>query len=183
MQETAAVLFNALKHHQGYLQQLVKNTPPSITPHELRRLLLPIGAAQLDFYTGPLAVDVLVQEVKRLLLRQELLAPEAYTAWISGNNGYRLISLSDHSSWVLRVGRLKNQWVHLHPARYSLHTRRIKAHSLKTALAYAILYPQQAAVSPPKLVIVNQVRQAFDLPPLAARQLQQGLGEVLQLLL
>jgi hypothetical protein len=183
LQHSAPILFNALKHHRGYLQQLIRYTPASLPPLALRRLLLPIGAAQLDFYTGPLATDELTIEVKELLHQQGKLLQDDYTAWISSHKGYRLICLSDHSQWVLRVGHLPGHWVHLHPARYSPHTIRLKAYTLKTALALAILHPQQALSLCKDVVAVNSVRHHLQLPPLSARQLQAGLQEVLQLLL
>ncbi|WP_224998144.1 hypothetical protein [Cesiribacter sp. SM1] len=183
LQHTAPILFNALKHHQGYLQQLIRQTPSSIPPHELSQLLLPIGAAQLDFYTGPLTVDAVTEEVKKLLQKQDYLLQDKYTVWISSHKGYRLICLSDHSQWVLRVGNLSGHWVHLHPARYSPHTIRQKAHTLKTALALAILHQQHARSLCHDLAVVNSIRQHLQLPPLSPRQLQAGLQEALQLLL
>ena len=176
------VQFNAPKHHLAYLQQLIKSTPSSITPPELRRLLLNIGAAQLDFYTGPLSVEALVVEVKQFLTQKNLLLQKSYSQWIEEGNGYRTISTSDDAHWVLRQGVRPNRWLHLHPARYSQHTIRVKAHTLKTAAALLIKKELYISKSSPQLPAVNQIRSYLDLPPLAARQLQQGLTKLIDLL-
>ena len=182
--DASPVLFSAIKHHQGYLQQLIRETSPDIAPQALRRLLLPIGAAQFDFYTGPLSVEALDREVYQALQQQELLSEELFTKWVQQHQGYRLISLSDQSSWTLRLGQRPNKWVHLHPARYSPHTCRLKAQALKTAISLLIKEREQSAAGALNLEVVNRTRDYLGLPPLSQRQLTESrLESVIQLLL
>ena len=177
--DTSPVLFNARKHHRGYLRELISNTKADITPQELRLLLLPIGAAQLDFYTGTLAAGDIMQQVQDYLQQKKLLTSATYKQWIQEHEGYRLLSLSDNSNWVLRLGLQPAKWVHLHPARYSLHTVRLKAHSLKTAIALSITAPEKSAEAARDLLLVNQLRGYLQLPPLSARQLAESkLAEI-----
>lgn len=180
--EAIPILFNALKHHRAYLQELIKNTPAGISPQALRRLLLPIGAAQLDFYTGPLHVADITTEVKMQLTAAGLHTPTLYQHWLSTGHGYQRITLPDRSVWVLREGLQAGYWVHLHPARYAPYTLRLKANTLKTATALLIRNAGAALIRPPKLATVNSVRTALQLPPLAARHLQQGLWQTMRLL-
>ena len=182
--ETTPVLYNAVKHHQGYLQHLIRETPSDIPPQALRQLLLPIGAAQLDFYTGSLTVETLVEEVADFLLPQGLLSLDAYANWIQKHEGYRLITLSDQSAWALRLGHQPGKWVHLHPARYSLHSTRLKAHALKTALSLCIKHKELTNKALQELDLVNQLRAYLSLPPLSQRQLKESqLERVIQLLI
>jgi hypothetical protein len=48
--------------------------------------------------------------------------------------GFRSITLSDTSEWILREGADPEAYVHIHPGRYSPHTFRVKATSLKIAV-------------------------------------------------
>lgn len=181
-EEHAPVLFNAIKHHLVYLRQVISHTPSNITSFELRRLLLTIGAAQLDFYTGPLTVDTIISEVKDFLQQEALLTPNSFITWIQEGEGYRTFHTSDSSHWVLRPGHQAGLWVHLHPARYSPNTIRLKANTLKTATALIIRNKTSENSRKPALSEVNQVREFLDLPPLAPRQLHQGLYEFIELI-
>ncbi len=181
-QATAPVLFNAIKHHLGWVQLQIRMHSPSATPQILRRLLLPIGAAQFDFYTGSLSIDPLVSEVKAYLLQNGVSTQELYKRWIDEKLGHRLVTLSDTSVWVLRLGKQPDFWVHLHPARYAPHTMRLKAATLKTAIALAVFYPQELPVNPPALSSVNEIRSFLQLPPLAAKHLHEGLWQTVKLI-
>ena len=121
--------------------------------------------------------------MKVQLKEQELLSLKRYTIWVEENGGYCMIELGDSSQWVLRLGHKPDQWVHLHPARYSPHTIRIKAHTLKTALALAILYPWHNVEILSQLTRINIVRSHLQLSPLAPRQLQESVPEILKLLI
>lgn len=180
--EHAPVLFNAIKHHLVYLRQVISHTPFNISSYELRRLLLTIGAAQLDFYTGPLSINAIIREVKDFLHQEALLTPDSFITWIQEGKGYRTIHISDSSQWVLRPGHRPGMWVHLHPARYSPNTLRVKAHTLKTATALLIRNKASENRRKPALADTNQVREYLGLPPLAPRQLHQGLYALIELL-
>lgn len=171
------LLFNALKHHLGYLKQLIRLTPSTIPLPELRRLLLPIGSAQLDLYTGSLSTATIAREVQQQLLALQVLDRSSYENWLLPQ-AYQFLELSDGSRWVLRLGQQPGQWVHLHPARHSLHTCRIKANSLKTALGMCMKEETTAT----DLSAINKVRAGLDLPPLSPQRSPSSLLATLRML-
>lgn len=173
------ILLHLLKHHLGYIQAYVRLALARPLP-ELALELRTIGSSQLDLYLGPLQPAQLAQEVLEQLQTQRVLSRGAYLTYL-GTSGYRSLTLSDGSIWTLRWGLQPHRHVHLHPSRYALHTLRIKANHLKTAIVVHIAANQQnAAIS---LALVNQVRaQWLQLPPVIGYTSSEGLGKVLTLL-
>ena len=63
----------------------------------------------------------------------------SYSSWVNRQgNDYRTINLDDNSEWTLRIVDQTN-YIHIHPARYTIHTRRVKANILKTVVC-ALLF-------------------------------------------
>ncbi|WP_187264511.1 hypothetical protein [Pontibacter beigongshangensis] len=154
------VLFHPLKHHLGYIREFVRQGATA-TEAALRTALQTIGRSQLDFYTGPLLPEQLAAEVLGQLQEQQVLAPAAYRQYLQqAATDYRLLTLSDGSTWVLRWGLEEERHVHLHPARYATHTTRLKANALKTAVAVAV-YQQQHPEQPVNLALINQLRREW----------------------
>jgi hypothetical protein len=172
------ILFLPLKHHLGYLRDFATRSIAWSEP-ELRKAFQRIGGSQLDLYIGPLSPLQIAEEVILYLQQRHLLAREPYRQYLAPG-GYRLCTLSDGSAWALRWGLHEGRHVHLHPGRYSLHTLRVKANHLKTALAAAIAsikYNQ-----PVSLQLLNQVRAGWlELPPVPGYTSEEGLGKVLEL--
>ncbi|OKL38893.1 hypothetical protein A3841_02775 [Pontibacter flavimaris] len=172
------ILFHPLKHHLGYLRDFAAQSITWPEP-ELRKAFQRIGGSQLDLYIGPLPSLQIAEEVILYLQQRHLLTPEPYRQHLVPV-GYRLCTLSDGSAWALRWGLHTGRHVHLHPGRYSLHTLRIKANHLKTALAVTIAsikYNQ-----PISLQLLNQVRAEWlELPPVTGYTSAEGLGKVLDL--
>lgn len=126
------ILFYPLKHHLLYIQSFIKKL--TVESCDMTKELQRIGASQMDLYLGTLHVDELENELIYQLKGMGYLQLEAYQKWIKQGNGYRQIKISDGSEWVLRMGNMESHYVHLHPARYSKHTMRIKASTLKTII-------------------------------------------------
>ncbi|EJF10325.1 MULTISPECIES: hypothetical protein [Pontibacter] len=177
----APILFHPLKHHLGYIREFIKE---QATAEEaaLVAQLKTIGSSQLDLYLGELLTQQIAYETILYLQKHQILEPEAFQTYLSSNKAdYRVITLSDESSWVLRWGIVEGRHVHLHPARYSQHTIRVKANTLKTAIAakMAALRNQQ----PPNLQMINRVRQQWlNLPPVPLYLPQSLLHNLLLLL-
>jgi len=173
-------LFHPLKHHLGYLKDFAAQSIAWPEP-ELQRAFKRIGGSQLDLYIGPLTPLQIAEEVILYLQQRHLLPPEPYHRYL-GPGGYRLCTLSDSSGWTLRWGVHEGRHVHLHPGRYSLHTLRVKANHLKTALAVAVAsikYNQSV-----NLPLLNQIRAEWlELPPVPGYTSEEGLGKVLDLVL
>ncbi|NDV95525.1 hypothetical protein D0T84_11475 [Dysgonomonas sp. 521] len=96
------------------------------------------GASQLDYYTGELISQQIKDEIYKILKEQNLLDKNMYKLWLSLNNDYRELQLSDGSVWTLRMIE-KEEFIHIHPSRYSPHTMRVKANTLKTVLCTLLL--------------------------------------------
>ncbi|PRY06069.1 hypothetical protein CLV24_12851 [Pontibacter ummariensis] len=176
----APILFHPLKHHLGYIRLFLQESE-LLSELELKIALRTIGGSQLDLYTGPLSSQQLSLEVIAYLQQGGLLHPDAFRNYLAPS-GYGLCSLSDGSGWTLRWGLHEGRHVHLHPARYSRHTQRVKANHLKTAIAAAIATTRfQRSMDLP---LLNQVRDRWlALPPVEGYTAEEGLGKVLALLL
>ncbi len=85
-------------------------------------------------------------------------------------------------AWILRWGELESQRVHLHPARYSPLSVRVRAPVLRSA--YAILVWQAwYGGELLDLRLINQVRATWlQLSPIAKLPPTDGLGGLLTLL-
>lgn len=174
------ILFHPLKHHLGYIHAFVQEQITQ-TGAELQQALRTIGGSQLDLYIGPLSPFSISEEVILYLQDSNLLEPTLFRNYLS-TGGYRICTLSDSSAWTLRWGVHEGRHVHLHPGRYSLHTLRVKANHLKTAIAVAVTCLKTGqSVS---LELLNQVRVGqLALSPVPCYTPHEGLGRVMALLL
>ncbi|WP_238395732.1 hypothetical protein [Pontibacter pudoricolor] len=175
-------LFHPLKHHLGYIRAFIKEQSTLPNP-QVGASLVSIGTSQLDFYTGQLSPLQVTKEVLVNLQQQGLLQPEAYYSYLTAKGGlYRTVTVSDTSDWVLRLGIVAGRFVHLHPARYAAQTIRVKATSLKTAIA-ATIAAGKAGAPTIDLDLVNDVRMRWlGLPPLSVLNPSEGAGKLLALL-
>lgn len=179
----APILFHPLKHHLGYIKAFVAQSPA--TPDaELKAALQTIGSSQLDLYRGPLSPLEIAQEVLKYLEDRHLQHPVHYQEYLlATGTAYRLITLSDGTDWVLRWGVVEARHVHLHPARYSKHTLRVKANVLKTAIAAAVAAKRSGETPRTEAQFINEVRAAWvALPPVKDMSLSEGLSHMLALL-
>ena len=172
----ANILFNALKHHRGYIHRELE----SITPDTLPERLKVLGNSQMDIYYGSLDLPALFEEVTDQILDLGIYHEGAYLEWLKNNSGFVEISLSDTSRWVLLPGTEPGRFVHLHPARYSPHSMRVKATVLKTALACLVVLP---GGSLPGLSALNKIRKdILDLSPVKDLDSCEHLWEVMRML-
>jgi len=164
------ILFNALKHHMPTIKQFVSNPPP-----QWKNELVVIGHSLIDLYVGQMTVRQIVEETLHILHRIDIASLSQYEAWLRSAGGYRIIQLTDTSQWTLRRSNANNrQYIHIHPARNSPFTLRIKSETLKTAIAYHCLKFYQAHYNFPTIwgekkdytTILNRVRREIDLSPI-----------------
>lgn len=150
------ILFHPLKHHLGHIREFVHSHANAEYAFLIAQLKT-IGSSQLDLYLCKLSAQQIAYETILYLQKHHTLEPGAYQLYLSGSKAnYGLITLSDESKWVLRWGVVEGRHVHLHPARYSQHTLRVKANTLKTAVAVCIAVKRYK--QPQDLQLVNQVR-------------------------
>lgn len=176
---SGSILFNGLKHHRQIIRDFVRDYPPEQLP-DLEQALLPIGNSQMDLYTGTLSETAIGEEVIGQLIAMRILNREEYIAYLQPHF-YQSVVLSDASHWILRLGERDNQHVHIHPARYSPHTLRVKATTLKTAIAVRIW--QKANAEAVAIATLNQIRKtALALSPIRSLEETQSLQKILAVL-
>jgi hypothetical protein len=133
------VLFNCLKHHLGYIREYIFATAHSKKMELLSSQLLLIGESQMDLYLGELTPGEIALQIIKLLQEDGNYVKNQYLNYISlQSTGYQTITINDTSVWVLRLGEQEERYVHIHPGRYSPHTIRVKANTLKTAIALSV---------------------------------------------
>ncbi|BAV07303.1 hypothetical protein FLA_3326 [Filimonas lacunae] len=167
------ILFNELKHHRASILRLAQQATEASVAGSVKVL----GNSQMDVYYGLLDVPVLFEEVVAQL---PVNSERDYLHWLAEGEGYRKIILSDASQWILLRGIEPGQYVHLHPARYSPHSMRMKATTLKTAIACLVCLPGVAA---PSLEQLNAIRNTLlDLSPVKDIAQCHHLWKVIDLL-
>jgi hypothetical protein len=179
------VLFNAYKHHAGALRRVIAEASQGGEPAlaDLATRLVVIGTELMDLYTGELSPAAVAERVLASLNQQDRLQLEPYKAWLREQGGYGVLTLEeDTSCWVLRLGDEKGRYVHVHPARWKPHTRRVRANVLKTAVM-VLAYVGAHCGAATDVKSVNAVRRHYlALPPVKALAGDQGLTAVIDLL-
>lgn len=148
------------------------HSPPPNWANEL----VVIGHSLIDLYLGEMSVEQIEDEILQQLRLLNIHHSVDYETWLESARGYQLIRLSDSSVWTLRRSKANDfQYIHIHPARYSPLTIRIKSETLKTAIAYHCLKHYQPAacnVFSPHITKIgytetlNFVRQTIGLSPI-----------------
>lgn len=170
------ILFNALKHHRRYIREQAMAAGPAA----FTQLIKVLGNSQMDVYYGMLNLPVLYQEVIVHINNAGITDEETYYKWLEEHNGYIEITLSDTSRWILLPGNEPGKYIHLHPARYSPHSMRVKATILKTALACMVYLPEDIL---PDIRTLNQVRKdVLQLSPVKDLVQCEHLWKVLRML-
>lgn len=163
------ILFNALKHHRGYICEQLRQADVTTLPAMLKVL----GNSQMDVYYGELDLKALFTEVMAIAAKDEA----SYISWLKANGGYVEITLSDTSRWILLPGTVPGQYIHLHPARYSPHSLRVKATVLKTAMAVIV------SGAKPDLETLNYIRVSMlQLSPVKDLEQCEHLWKVMEML-
>ena len=132
--------FNCWKHHADFIKkQIGVYRGERISIKELQKILLVIGESQMDLYVGKLSPQKICDELLSRLKLTGVLDFREYKKWLfERGNEYKLMEISDSSVWTLRLGNEEERYVHIHPARYSPFTLRVKALTLKTAIAVLV---------------------------------------------
>jgi hypothetical protein len=132
------VLLNTWKHHAAAIRQRILAVARA-GESALRYLpsqLLVVGTELMDLYTGVLTPSVIAERIIAELEANQRRERGAYDSWLlSCAGGYSVVTFpQDDSRWVLRKGDEAGHYVHVHPARWAVHTRRVRANVLKTAI-------------------------------------------------
>ena len=130
------ITFNPQKHHFAFLKNQLQKWK-KMDWKEIQSELLSIGSNLLDLYFGKLSVNEICEECIDLLHKNNLTQKDDFFVWLKPND-YRKIELSDHSLWVIKKGLDPLFFIHIHPAKQSPYTIRVRATTLKTVLALQI---------------------------------------------
>ncbi|XSG77507.1 hypothetical protein ACP8Y2_10905 [Herpetosiphon llansteffanensis] len=169
---------NCWKHHARWALQTLANFQQG-EQTELLAALQKIGNSQMDLYLGELTPALINYQVLTQLQQQGIETEAEYAAWLASNDHYQLLTLSDSSAWVLRWGDGMNQRVHLHPARYSPLSVRVRAPVLRSAYAL-LLWQHWHGGDLHNISLVNQVRTTWlQLSPIAKLPPNDGLSGLL----
>jgi hypothetical protein len=136
------LVFNPLKHHLGYIRNFIIKNSYAVKPGdnaEVIKELRHTGGSVMDIYTGELTYSEIGDEFLCHIKTKRLSDRIIYKKWTgTGPRDFKTISLSDGSSWVMKYHDNEHRFVHIFPARYSPHSFRIKANTLKSAILYQI---------------------------------------------
>ncbi|MCP4137166.1 MAG: hypothetical protein GY754_39725 [bacterium] len=166
------ILFHAFKHHLAViLQQTAEYAMHGSVgmPELLKELKSIIGL--VDIYYGDLSANAIEQEVLEFIKSNNLADIQVYRDYLEKfgeckrQGDYMCVTLSDTSLMVLRLADNPYQFVHIHPARHSPHTFRIKSNTLKTVIVTHFL-SICSKQSPYTIEILNNAREYLELPPI-----------------
>jgi len=136
------LVFNPLKHHLGYLKNFIlenTGTGRSDANVEVIKELRHIGGSVMDVYSGEMTHLEICDEFLCYLKIKNLSDKELYCKWAGkGAQDFKTIYLSDGSHWAMKYNENEQRFVHPFPARFSPHSFRIKANTLKSAVLYQI---------------------------------------------
>jgi hypothetical protein len=138
----------------------------------------------MDLYHGPFSPREIGENVVASLKKSSRSGVSAFRAWIESGGGYQVIEFpEDTSKWVLRFGDESDRFVHVHPARYSPFTIRVRATVLTTAVL-ALAQAQLHGGDPLSRSVVNKVRRDYlGLAPVSRDPSgAEGIGAVIELL-
>ncbi len=176
------VILNCWKHHLGFIQnQIINGRQECQTPESLKKILLVIGESQMDIYLGKLSPQSIAAEIIHKLKQSGSDSISTFKSWLyDTGKDYRLLTVSDKSVWTIRLSNNSKRYVHIHPGRYSPHTVRVKALTLKTAIVSAILSTKEKYF---ELTFINNIRVSIlNAPPLKSINASSGLGKFLSII-
>lgn len=135
-------LCNPLKHHLGFIKNYIDNilkAGVSVDNLSVVKDLKHLGGSLMDVYTGSLSTEVIIEEISDFLTDNKLNERDSFIRWVGKNaKDFKTITLSDQSQWILKYYNNDLRYVHPFPSRYSPHSFRVKANTLKSAILYVV---------------------------------------------
>ncbi|MFB6258744.1 MAG: hypothetical protein ABEH38_08625 [Flavobacteriales bacterium] len=182
MESLEPFLYQPWKHHLPFLQERIlvalhEGDKEAGIPEGIKK----IGASVTDLYVGGLSLKELQVELCGLLGGKLFRDPEGYKKWL-GSSGYRIIALSDTSEWAMKYAHGGGLWAHIHPARGSPLSVRVRGTVLCSAFRI-VLEAERFGMDPFDKGLIDQVRKAYlDLSPVRHVDPRKGLGRMIRLL-
>lgn len=168
------VTFNTYKHHFRFLLQRI-GIWENVEWNQVEEELFGIGENLLDFYTGDLTVESICNECILFFKTSNITDKITFINWLHPLE-YRKIVLSDSSEWIIKEGKDPERFIHIHPAKQSAHTIRVRAATLKTVLVLMITTGTISQQMNENLQTVNHIRTAYlQLSPIKSLQCGKGI--------
>jgi len=177
-------LFNCWKHHLGFIKEeliAIKVKDEKDIKDFVKRLNV-MGNSLSDLYTGLMSIQQIINHMIKKVNELKIIEGNLYKEWIhSENMDYKIINLPDDSTWTLRYGNEKERYIHIHPARYSVYSVRVKSTSLKTA-SLLVLWIKTFGGSIEDIRIINKLRVNYlKASPVKSVSSSNGLGKIIRL--
>ena len=171
------VTFNPHKHHFGFLKEQIDLWQKQEWETVEKELLL-IGGNLLDLYLGELSVENVCEQCIRFFRENKLLSMEQFLDWLHPAE-YRKIELADNSLWVIKKGDNTQRYIHIHPAKNSPHSIRVRATTLKTVLALNVKDEKLLKDFSSNLAAVNETRTRYlGLSPVKKLEREKGIARL-----
>ena len=139
--------------------------------------LLSIGENLMDVYCGPMSIHPICNEIIEYLTLHGISNRNKYLNFL-GDEEYIIVRCSDSTRWVIRLSENPERYVHIHPAKKSPNTFRIKGTTLKTVMASLILIHDSDGSKSPDLAFVNKIRkEMLNLSPVKSLEGSNRLSE------
>jgi len=167
------VTFNAYKHHLKFLIEMTIAWQ-KLNWNEVVKELKFIGNNLTDLYWGDLSPDRIIYECYSYFKGLKISDESKLAEWLAPLQ-YKKIWLSDGSLWVIKTGSDKRHFIHVHPAKNSPKSIRVRATTLKTVIALKVqlLKPENRVLY--NLKTVNLIRTGImGLSPV--KSLDKGKG-------
>ncbi|MBA4321695.1 MAG: hypothetical protein C0408_02645 [Odoribacter sp.] len=181
-QKMPPFLFNPLKHHLGMIKEFISsNHSLSIgLPGDPEvKIIKHLGGSVMDVYTGKLSLDEILTETDSFLKEKKIKEITDFKEW-SGKDftDFRRIELSDESQWILKYFDNEINYIHIFPARYSPHSFRVKANTLKSAILYILCIGKYPVTEED----LNQARALAGLSPVKDMVDSEAINEMIMIL-
>jgi hypothetical protein len=173
---------NCWKHHGGFIKKQIESVKEIKDLDQLKVYLLKIGESQMDLYLGVFSPINISEQILDCLHRKKIFSALLYKDWLT-NDGkdFQVVELEDKSVWTLRLGDDAERYVHIHPGRYSPHTQRVKATTLKTAILI-LCFVQAGQIESIETATINEIRKKYlDESSLKSFSTASGLGRLIDL--
>ena len=171
------VTFNPLKHHFGYIMQKIAEWQKQdwqITEKEL----LFMGNNLLDLYYGDLCVNDIIKECYQQFQKENIDNSHKLAIWLFPKE-YRKIVLSDSSIWIIKPGTDNDRFIHIHPAKDSPFSIRVRGTTLKTVVALKTETVNSERDFQLNIQAVNRIRtKHLDLSPVKSLETDKGIERI-----
>ncbi len=133
----------------------------TVSKEEISRTLKSIGGSQFDLYTGNLNEAGISDQITAKLKNNKIFSKTRYFEWLdTADKGFHNISIDDGSVWTMLKGNFDDYYIHIHPARYSPNTIRVKANPWKSAIA-SLIYCKMNINKACIKSVINRSREVF----------------------